>query len=409
MKIVGIIAEYNPFHNGHAYHLKESLERSSADYSIAIMSGNFLQRGEPALYDKWTRAEIAVRNGIDLVIELPFAYACNNADYFARGALSILNGLGCVTHLSFGSENGNLPLLLKAAEMLATENPEFSRLIKAETAKGISFPKARYEALRKFGGDETASAIREPNNILAVEYLKQCVISKSDIEPITFRRFGSGYDQKNWAGSIASATAIRQKILVEKKAIESVSEVISKITLDTIKGKPQLRPIGFEDFYDILLYKILTCSAKEMEEIFSITEGLENRLIACARKSDSTASLIRTIKSKRYTETRIQRVLIHLMMNLTEEKMKQFSTNQNSCYARVLALNHNGAEIIAHIKREACAKIPIITNINREIIRYPEIADLIGLDIMASDVYNIAGKSNIYNNSDHTVKLYFKD
>lgn len=407
MKIVGIIAEYNPFHNGHAYHLKESLKRTAADYSIAVMSGNFLQRGEPALYDKWTRAEIAVKNGVDLIIEIPFAFACNNAEYFAKGAFGILNGLGCVSHLSFGSETGDISGLIAAASILANENPNLSYFIKEEIAKGVNFPKARYEALRRYAGDQAAEAVKKPNNILAVEYLKQGILTKSTILPIAIKRFGSGYDERKWAGAIASATAIRQKILVEGLEISDVAEVISSVTLKTIKEKSGLKPLGFESFYELILYKILMSSATDLEKVFSATEGLENRVLACAKKSLNAESLIKAIKTKRYTETRIQRLLIHILLDLTKDKMKAFSNPMDCLYARVLALNSKGSEILSHIKKEGCSTIPIITNINRQTDNQLRIKELLDLDIMTSDIYNLGGKTNIYKNSDHVAKLYF--
>lgn len=408
MNIVGIIAEYNPFHNGHGYHLKESLEKASAEYSVAVMSGNFLQRGEPALYDKWTRSEIAVKNGIDLVIEIPFAFACNSAEYFAKGALGILNGLGCITHLSFGSENGNIAELIKAASLLAKENPKLSQFIKEEMRKGLSFPKARYEGLRRYAGDQIAEAIKGSNNILAVEYLKQCIVTDSLITPITIKRFGSGYDEKNWIGSIASATAIRQKVLIEGLDLENIAEVISSITLKSIKDKPDIDPIGFEDFFELIIYEIITNSSSELKKIFSVTEGLENRVLTYAKKSDSLEALIRGIKTKRYTETHIQRLLIHLLLHLTKDKMKTFSDNMNGLYARVLALNEKGAKILSYIKDEERARIPIITNINKEMADLPNVIELLNFDIMASDVYNLAAKRNIYKNSDHVKKLYVR-
>ncbi len=408
MNIVGIIAEYNPFHNGHEYHLKESLEKASTEYSVAVMSGNFLQRGEPALYDKWTRAEIAVKNGVDLVIEIPVAFACNSAEYFAKGAVGVLNGLGCITHLSFGSENGDISRLIDAASILAIENPKLGQFIKEEMGKGLSFPKARYEGLRRYAGDQISEAIKGSNNILAVEYLKQCIKTKSLMTPITIKRFGSDYDEKNWIGSIASATAIRQKMLIENLGLDSIAEVISSITLEAIKGKPDINPISFEDFYELIMYETLTHSS-ELNNIFSASEGLENRVLAYAKKSDSVEALIRGIKTKRYTETHIQRLLIHLLLHLTKDKMKTFADSRNCLYARVLALNGKGAKILSHIKEEECARIPIITNINKEMADLPDVKELLDFDIMASDVYNLVANRKIYKNSDHVQKLYFKD
>jgi predicted nucleotidyltransferase len=226
MRVLGIIAEYNPFHNGHLFHLRESVRLALPDYTVCVMSGDFTQRGEPAMADKWVRAETAVRNGIDLVIELPFAFACNNAEYFAAGAVDILNRLGCVTHLSFGSEAGELDLLLEASEYLAYEEEDLKKSIREFSDKGISYPRARYEAVRKCRGDSCSSVLKSANNILAVEYLKQLRRINSPMEPITVKRYGTGYLEKDSFENIASATAIRHRLK-------------DGVSADSISGSPK--------------------------------------------------------------------------------------------------------------------------------------------------------------------------
>ncbi|HML38127.1 MAG TPA: nucleotidyltransferase family protein, partial [Bacillota bacterium] len=212
MKVLGIIAEYNPFHNGHRYHLEESVKLTSPDFTVCVMSGDFTQRGEPAMADKWIRAAATVENGVDLVLELPFAFACNNAEFFAAGAVDILNRLGCVTHLSFGSEAGELSALSQAADYLAYEDDELKNTIREFADQGLSFPRARYEAVKMCRGEAYSDVLRSANNILAVEYLKQLRLMKSEIEPVTVKRYGTGYHDMGSYENIASATAIRHQV-----------------------------------------------------------------------------------------------------------------------------------------------------------------------------------------------------
>ncbi len=188
MIVLGIIAEYNPFHNGHLHHLRESARAVSPDCTVCVMSGNFTQRGEPAMADKWRRTAAAVESGIDLVIELPLVFACNNAEFFAAGAVDILNRLGGITHLSFGSEAGELSTLSKTAEYLSHEDEELKAGIKEYADQGLSFPRARYEAVKQYKGTSHSEVLKSANNILAVEYLKQLILTDSKIIPVTVKR-----------------------------------------------------------------------------------------------------------------------------------------------------------------------------------------------------------------------------
>jgi len=379
---------------------------TGCDRSICVMSGNFLQRGEPAIFDKWLRAEIAVRNGIDLVFELPFAYACNNAEYFAKGAVGLLNSLGCVSDLSFGSETGEIRSLEQAAQAMMDEGPDYSESIRRELKSGVSYAKARYESYRNLMGEHAAAALNNPNNILAVEYIRQCMVLNSDMKLNTIKRTGAGYSEKNIQGNIASATAIRHMMLEESKPIEELSSVIPIETIMAIQSGFSGKLTVWEDFHTLIAYKIISSSHAELNGIFSITEGLENRIKKAVRKSSSVRDLIKGIKSKRYTETRIQRILIHMLLGLTREKMQNMSGK--ALYARVLAMNENGAAILKDIRNSECASIPILTNINREADKYPDIGELLDLDILASDIYNLAGSKPIHMNSDHVKKPYYQ-
>lgn len=427
MNAVGITAEYNPFHNGHRYHLKKSIELTGADVSVAVMSGNFVQRGECACADKWARAEMAVRGGIDLVFELPFAYAVNNAEYFAKGAVRLLNGLGCIDFISFGSEEGSLARLSAAADILADENSAFKELLKENLRSGVSYPKARAEALSVFLNN--ADFLRSSNNILAIEYLKQLRLTNSEIKPVTVGRTGGtaaeyltaelpnreisgdadAHGGKNTAG-IASASAIRASI-AESLDFIHISPFVPGSTLDILKSFYIDVNSGLNNtadtvknisgrFYELTAYKILTSSSSEIADIFAVSEGLENRLAEAVRTSGNTESLISSIISKRYTETRIRRVLTQLLVGLKREDMLRIDS-ACAMYGRVLGFSDKGARFLKEIKKSGKCKVPIITNINKDRPETEEKRLLLSYDLRASDVYNLLHGRNIYDHSDY--------
>jgi predicted nucleotidyltransferase len=428
MRVLGIIAEYNPFHNGHLYHLRESVRLASPDYTVCVMSGDFTQRGEPAMADKWIRAETAVRNGVDLVIELPFVFACNNAEQFAAGAVDILGRLGCVTHLSFGSEAGDLSALSKAADYLAYEDEALQDSIREFADKGLSFPRARYEAVKKCGGEACADTLKGSNNILAVEYLKQLRLAGSRIEPLTVKRYGTGYLDQDFFENIASATAIRRQMngpdsgksegadgLCEGPgnlptgtgALNGISDLIPDATYQVLQKINKGINISLNDFYPFLVYRILTGDPEELGNVLSATEGLENRLLKATARSAGMDALIKGILSKRYTLTRIQRLLVHTLTGLDKERFREI-LKQRVNYARVLGFGRNGAALLGRIKKEEQSSIPVLTNINRELPADAAEWKLLKFDVMASDLYNLAAYGEIYTHSDYVMKP-FKD
>ncbi len=404
MKVLGIIAEYNPFHNGHRYHLLESVRLAAPDYTVCVMSGDFTQRGEPAMADKWNRTAAAVNNGIDLVLELPFTFACNNAEYFAAGAIDILNRLGCVTHLSFGSEAGDLTALTEAAEYLAHENEELKNSIREFVDQGISFPRARYEAVKKCKGSSYSEVLKSANNILAVEYLKQLRLSDSGIEPMTLKRYGTGYHDRDSFEDIASASAIRSQ-LSKSGRLSAVSGFVPVETYQVLQNIDTDVQISFNDFYPLMIYQILTSDAERLGSILSATEGLENRVKKAAAESVDMDSLIKAVLSKRYTLTRIHRLLTHILIGLDKESFRQI-LDQRTNYARVLGFSQKGASLLKKIKKEGQSSIPVITNINREISRDSEEWKLLKYDILASDIYNLIAYGEIYTHSDFVMRPY---
>ncbi|MBN7772565.1 nucleotidyltransferase [Clostridium aminobutyricum] len=412
MRVLGIIAEYNPFHNGHLYQLKESIEQTNADFVVAVMSGNFTQRGELAVLSKWSRAEMAVECGIDLVLENPFVFACNNAEYFAKGAVAILNGLGCVTHLSFGSESGDLESLKKVADFLTNEGQAYQQALKKNLDKGFSYPKARSEAVSECVGQEAAALLRDPNNILAIEYLKQLKLTNSDIIPVTVKRKGAGYHDILPIGTIASASAIR-KMLEDKKTGETITEFLPievQEIFNTAFHK-QYEGISFErieqDYYKLMVAKILTMPETELSTIFSVREGLENKLKSAVRTAENLEVFKQTILSKRYTATRISRILVHLLIGLNREDFQDIIRNLD-LYARVLGFNKKGTELLKQMKKSEKACLPCITNVNKQVYGIEQYRKLLSYDFIASDLYNLLLNQNLYDYSDYVKMPYRK-
>ena len=402
MKILGIVSEYNPFHNGHLYHLNESIKKTKADYTVCIMSGNFLQRGEPALYNKWIRANMAVKSGIDIVFELPTVFACNSAEYFAQGSINLLDGLGCVTHLSFGSEDGTIDNLKEISNILAYESDSFKEKLHHYLDSGISFPAAREKALMDYG--ISADILEQSNNVLGIEYLKSIKRLNSKIEPVTIKRYGAGYNDTSINGDICSATAIRST-LFKTNDIEQIKSVVPEDTFSAIANsiKDGISPTYLNNLFDLISYKLLSTSTEDLKDIFSFSEGIENRMMKIVRSCETTDDLISAIKSKRYTQTRVQRMLMHALLGFTKNKVSSLINDDSKMYLRVLGVSKKGSSLIRHIKNEELNKYPIITNINHEVDKDSSIRDLLNIDIMASDIYNLVGHNDLYGSSDYVM------
>ncbi|MDE8732742.1 nucleotidyltransferase [Eubacteriales bacterium DFI.9.88] len=384
MNVLGIIAEYNPFHNGHLYHLQQCRQMSEADFVVVVMSGNFTQRGEPAIMDKWTRSRIAINCGADLVLELPFAYGVNSAEYFARGGIGILSGLGCVTHLGFGAEKGSLAQLEQAASCLAKESDRFRALMKQNLDEGHSYARSREAAVAETMGTRLAQLTLTPNNILALEYLKQLKLCNSSIKCIMVNRKGSGYFDTELKGDIASATAIRSHL-----SQEQIELCVPKETFQALRKAPPVK-----GYFDLVRSAVLNRSCEELSRIFSVGEGLENRIKGQIRRAEDLESLIGQIGSKRYPKTRISRILCQNLMGLTYFE-EQF-------YARVLAAGPGGTKLLRQLKKTA--QIPLITNLNK----LQPLPDLLEKDILASDIYNLLTGANLYKNCDYVRHPYIE-
>jgi len=386
MEVLGIVVEYNPLHNGHLYHLQESIKMTKCKYVVAVMSGNFVQRGEPAILDKWQRTEMALKGGVDLVIELPVIYATSTAENFAYGAIKLLDSLKIVDCISFGSEEGSLDRLVKIADILLNEPLEYRKYLKKYLENGLTFAKARELAILKVTGDkELAKTLQTSNNILGIEYLKALKKIKSPILPFTVKRKGALYTSTKLEGEFASATSIRKAI--KEHAIEEIKKYLPPFTLEILErnfneGKG---PVYLEHFSPIIFY--LLRQGHTLQHIFDVAEGIENKIYKAANKTNRLEELIKRVKSKRYTESRIRRILLHLILGIDKRLFKEFDGPN---YIRVLGFNEKGQKILKEIKKRS--HLPIIT----KVAQYKEkISDsrMFEKDLFATDVYTLAYKN----------------
>ena len=334
---VGIIAEFNPFHNGHKFIL-ETIKSITNERIVAIMSGAFVQRGGIAVTDKLTRARMALLNGADLVIELPVVFSHNTAQKFAMGAVGTLNSTGIIDTLAFGSESGDISSIKKAADILATEPIEVSDKIKELMASGISYPVARQTAYNRYFNTNILS---DPNDILAVEYLRACNVLGTNFKPLSIKRTGTGHDSETVTESIASATEIRRRVSDGENISDFMPlpdfEVYDRTRLDTA-----------------VISNLRLISPETLSNISEVAEGLENKFIAVSRDVDNVDDLCMAVKSKRYTLSRIRRIAYSSLIGLTKD-----IADLPPSYIRVLGANENGRALLREMKDKAT--LPVIT------------------------------------------------
>lgn len=382
MNITGIITEYNPFHNGHLYHLSQCKKNTNADGVICVMSGNFVQRGGPAIIDKWKRTSMALENGVDLIIELPSYYAVSSAEFFAMGSISILNNLGIVNNIFFGSECGDIDYLTKISNVLVDENIAFKSLLKKFISSGLTFAKAREKALIEFlDNPEIENIISSSNNILGIEYIKALIKLKSSITPKTLRREGSSYNDKKLTESLSSATSIRETL----KNGYSLLELCNSMPPESYKLFSKLQDLNYpfvfeEQMYSFIKYKLYT-NCINFNNLIEITEGLHNKILKEICDSKSYDDLILRIKSKRYTYSKISRILTQIFIGFEAYDPNNIDIN-NHLYARVLGFNSKGKDILSLVKKSS--SIPIISKV-------PKYFDnpLLELDLLSTKAYSI--------------------
>ncbi|AEH50835.1 nucleotidyltransferase [Pseudothermotoga thermarum] len=365
MKVLGIVVEYNPFHNGHEYHLKKAKEIVNPDFTIAVMSGNFCQRGEPAIISKFARAEIALRSGIDVVFELPFVFAVQDAGGFAKGAIWILKSTNVVTDIVFGSESGDLDFLKKVAEVLIKQPEPFPVLMREELKKGFSFPNARKNALRRyfeFSGELNpleVSKIEKSNDILGLEYVRSAMELNFKVNFHTVKRVGAEDRDEDFKGKFSSATAVRKQILAGNwdkvaESVPTVSYEIIKREIESGRG-----PVTLEDMEKMILSVLRLSDRQTLSRFYGFSEGIEKRFLDCSYKTTNLKDFFNCVKSKRFTLSKIRRLSLYAFFGITQEFLE--SCNQlGPQYLRILGFTEKGRKILSVIKKKA--NLPIITN-----------------------------------------------
>lgn len=413
LRVLGVVVEYNPFHNGHLHHLNEAKALIAPDYTIAVMSGNFVQRGEPAILDKFSRAEIAVKMGIDVVFELPFVYSIQDANGFARGSIGVLERTRVVTDIVFGSESTDLDGLNKVSEVLINQPKPFKKLLNKYLKEGLSFPNARKYALNEYFqpfnyAQDIVSVLEQSNDILGLEYLNSLKLYKSDIEPHVIKRVKAKYNQSEFTGEISSATAIRN--LIKNNDINKVEQSVPKLSYEILIREIDLgkSPIFFESMREMILAKLRILKKEDLLNIDGVKEGLDKRFIDCSKRNATLTELIECVKTKRFTLTRVKRTLLKIFFDLKEEQVKLYN-RYGPQYLRVLGFTKKGQELLNEIKR--VSSYPIITTPSRYKRIYNKLSDemlsskkkyqsipeiyisQIEYDFLASNIYSLLFKN----------------
>ncbi len=385
MKATGLVVEYNPFHNGHYYHTKESRKRTASDIIIAVMSGNFLQRGEPALLNKWFRAEMALKAGVDIVIEIPYVFATAQASDFARGSIQLLEALGCES-FCFGSEEGTIEPFTKTYELLTSQEESYQQLIKQYVKLGLSYPKALNQAYTEVSKGTSIQLVNlsKPNNILGYHYIEAANQMNALIKPYTIPRIVANFhDDIDQNESIASATGIR-KSLFQDGSIEDLAQFMPETTVAHLKDWQEM--IGgfgsWHQFWPLLRLSIIRSTPSELATYAEVTEGIEHLIYSAARESVTFEQFMNRVKSKRYTWTRIQRMLTHIYTGLTWEELQK---HQSPTYLRLLGMTQNGQKYLNQNKKSF--SLPLISRVAATK------NSLLDLDIRATDLYHLGLQS----------------
>ncbi|MBO4911724.1 MAG: nucleotidyltransferase [Butyrivibrio sp.] len=403
MKTVGIIAEFNPFHNGHKFLIEESKKRTGADYCIVVMSGDFVQRGAPAITDKFTRAKSALSSGADLVLELPSYYSLGSAEYFASGAVSLLNKLGVVDHLCFGSESDNVDILSDIADILNNESDSFKRNIKENTKNGISYASSRENAVfselsainpalcDSDKEDEIKKALTLPNSILAIEYLRALKRSGSKITPVMIKRIGEDY-HSNELTDYSSATAIRNSIVKNADGKltlpDSVKNTMPGTSFDLLNEKLQSGEYVKEDILNTLLYYKLLQNKDDYTAFLDVNESLSNKIGKNIDKYETFEGFCDILKSKDLSYTRISRCLMHILLDIKADNMLKYKDDGFTSFIRILGQKKSSFPLLAEIGEKS--EIPVINRLkDAEKLLSPLSMQLFRENLSSSQVYNL--------------------
>lgn len=377
MKICACIAEYNPFHLGHLKHIDYMKTTLNAEKIVVIMSGNFTQRGEPALLDKFTRARHAVLSGADAVIELPTVFATANAELFAKGAIHVLSGLNVSGGLCFGVESGDKNAYLNLANAMNDESKEFKKALKEHLQSGVSLAKAKFETVKALGDERfDEDLISSPNNVLGLEYTKAILNAKCDLEIFPMLRDGD-HNDKTLKKGITSATSIREA--VKSGTIKKTKKSMPPYVYLDLDGYPTA-------FDKMIMSSIITTSAEDISKICDCTEGLENRIKALVKDNRTVEELVEKVSTKRYPQTRIRRILTSTLLGIKKDFIDDCLSSP--LYAKVLAVNSNSKDIIAELAEKS--SIPVLTR-KSDCSNLKKTAEkCFNIDVLASDLYSLA-------------------
>ena len=408
MSNIAIIAEYNPFHNGHKWHVEEARRLAEESVSsdgekggdhcvIAVMSGNFTQRGHLAVFSKWTRAEAAVSCGVDLVLELPVWAACGGAEVFAAGGVGLVNRLGNIDFLAFGAESRGCELE-EAAVLLEKEDDKLSAAIRAGLGEGKSFAAARAEAVAATGHDKAAGLLSKPNNILGVEYIRQLIRTESLTKPLAVQRKYAGYFEESVNG-FAGAGFLREK-MEDGLPVKDLESYIPPEAVSILNSE---EPVFMEDAFRLIAYRLISEERDRLAEVDGAVEGLENRAVKAAYNAVDYESLVDGIKSKRYSRTAVERLLVRTVLGITKKDVADFRQAEGA-YARVLAFNERGAAYLRDLRKNE--NVTVISNVSKEIPEDPVLKKMLARDVVAADIYDLikTGRTG-FEKKRHSIKV----
>ena len=398
MNITGIIAEYNPFHSGHAYHLNQTRELTGADYLVVVMSGNFVQRGEPAIVDKYYRAQMALECGADLVLELPVIYATAGGEDFANGAVALLNRLGAINSLCFGSESGQIDPLLSAATFLDHPSRQLEACIRAQLKAGLSYPAAVSEAIRSVKCADAAYSqlIASPNNLLGIEYCRALSRLSSPIKPTTIRRQGGYHDVFSDSSSttFASASALRN-CFSDASGSDGLDQLRPHVPpavanlLHNAYGRSF--PMTADDFTDALMLRLLEYSHDSLTDILDMSDDLAARVLNSFPTAHSFTNLAEATKCKSYTRLRINRALLHTMLGITDRLVNEAKSTGYIHYGRILGYREKAKPLLSELYRSST--VPLICRPASEQGSLSEIGkELFALDTFAAELYRMTAQ-----------------
>ena len=405
-EVLGIVAEYNPFHNGHLYHIQKTKEQTGAKFVVCVMSGNFVQRGNTSIVDKWTKAQMALANGVDLVIELPAIYSVSSAESFAQGAVKILDNLGIVDTISFGTESDDFAALNNISTIITEEPREYVNMLKEELKNGLSFPKAREIALIKYLNDDVRykDILNNPNNILAVEYLKALKQQKSKMAPVAIKREKVYYNDNFIVDDFASATAIRKMLI--NRDFGGLIKVVPRVCYDVLSKEYEVGNVIFDihKFEREIFYTLRKMTVNEIAELPDVSEGLEYTIKNAANFCNNIKDFINIVKTKRYTQTRIQRILIFALLGITKKDVQ--AAKKVIPYARVLGFNEKGKLLLSGISQNN-PKMEVVTSVKRFMDNNTNknYKRMMEIDIFATDVYTLGYRNDSMANLDYTKNM----